>query len=215
MFWSKKNTKKKTQGQTASMTSFGQQQRPQYENMEVQFRREAEAHKEWQRIEDIALSLKRKYEGHPEILEYIDTMRSAEKVFAMGRIMRWDNEQIREELVKNKIDDLSHLGKVDVEFAKQIYEAFKVTSVTIARVDEVTKMLLEKYADHPEYCSFVSYLHDVYIAYMQSVEQGETSGSFKDRLIAIRMEVVATTSRVNVAELKRIYEEFKIAVATV
>jgi hypothetical protein len=211
MLWQNKK-QSQTTPQPVGMYSMGVQRNP-YENFEKEYRQESEIHRRWQRIEDTALIFKRKYEQNSDILEYIDIMRSTEKIFVKGKIKNWSNEQIRGELVRNHIEDMSSIGKIDKAFAQQVYEEFKLSSASAAKVDEVTRILLEKYAERPEYCSFILYLRDVSIAYMQSHEKGESNDAFKDRLIAIRMEVIAGHARVSISELKQIYEEFKLALS--
>ncbi len=186
-----------------------------YENFEVEYRQESEIHRRWQHIEDVSLHLMRKYETNPYLVGYIDMMRSAEKVFVKGKIKHWTNEQIREELARNHIEESLSVGKMDKTLAREIYEDFKVSSGGVDRVDEVARMLLAKYTDKEECVSFITYLRDVYVAYVQSTERGESSEKFKDRLIGIRMEIISYSSHVDISELRTIYDEFKNAVSEV
>lgn len=184
-----------------------------YENFEVMYRQESEIHRRWQHIEDIALSLKRRYEGTPYMLEYVDTLRSAEKVFVKGEIKHWSNERIREELVRSHIEEMSSIRKLDGDLAQKVYEEFKTVSSTAVQADEVTRALMYKYRDRPELVAFIGYLRDIFVAYAQSVEHGETGKAFKDRLVRVRMEIVAMNAHIDIAELRVVYEEFKQALA--
>lgn len=209
MLWYQKKTQQKTSDASDSM--FGMGQSNPYENFEISYRQESEIHRQWQHIEDVALFFKRKYEGSPDVLEYIDAVRSAEKIFAKGKIKHWSNEQIREELIRNHIEDMSTVGKIDGGFANKIYEEFKASSATAVKVDETIRILLEKYAERSEYHAFILFLRDVYISFIQSSERGESNTAFKDRLVGIRMGAFARSTHVEISELEQIYKEFKEA----
>lgn len=207
MFWSKK--KKQTiasKGVVSPIPQGGVEH-----DFEKMYRQESEIHRRWQCIEDVAVALKRKYEKNPDMIRYIDTLRSIEKVFSQGRVKGWSTEQMRKELVRNQIGNFSQFKGLDEVLAHRLYEEFQTTSATVVTIHAVARDLLARYADSPECCSFIGYVRDVLVAFVESGERKETGEGFKDRLILLHMETVAATTKMNIDTLREIYNAFQEA----
>lgn len=207
MFWSAK--KKQTTGKNRIATPIFQNTME--NDFEKVYQQESEIHRRWQCIEDVAVALKRKYQRDLEIVGYIDTIRSMEKVFVQGSVKGWSTEQMRRELVRNQIGNFTQFNKLDEVLAHRLYEEFQTTSATVATIHVTAKKLLSKYANSSECCSFIAYVRDVLIAFVESSEKKETGEAFKERLILLHMESVAETTQVRLDTLREIYEAFQEA----
>lgn len=201
MFFKKKKTSKSHPLQSSPMESF-----------EVVYKKEAEIHRRWQEIEDTALRLQRKYESDPSALRFIEHLRVVEKIFTEGEVRGWTNEQIREKLIQNNIDNLTNAQALSENAAQLLHEDFKKVCASIQKVSEVARRLLKKYVDHPEYHAFIYYLRDIYSAFLESGQPQTSARAFKERLISIRMELFVADGDTEMSKLEMIYQEFREAV---
>lgn len=180
-----------------------------YENFEVVFHQKEEIHRQYQYIEEIASRLKDTY-NTPRIVEFIDDLCSLEKVFVEGRVRGWSNEKIREVLIERYKEEVISMKEMDEKVVQEIHKNIHLFSDTVTKIDEVAKKLSEKYRNNPSCIAFISYVRDVYVAYIQSTEQEQAGKSFKDYFVEIRMEIISCRNNsVDISDLRDIYREFR------
>lgn len=204
MIWFKKNNKQKTVG------SAGNGEGNPYENFEAVFHQEEEIHRQYRYIEEITFHLKEKYKEPPYLTEFIRDMCSVEKVFTEGKIKNWSDEKICGILAERYKKELFDIEKVDKNLVETIHKTIIASRDTIADIDNAVEKLLGEYSGEKEYVSFIMYLRDIYVARIQSAQQGEERDEFKDYFVKARMEFVCGNNQdIRITRLEEIYQEFK------
>ena len=179
------------------------------ENFDAAYKKELEFQKQLERVELSYNKVVENYKDYKECMMFADYLRMIEKVFLEAKYRNWNAEEVKESLIESRIEILASGGSIDKTVLQSIYEDFKKTGITIQKIEEAVKSLLEKHEDTPDAIEFILYLQYIFINFYESQAEKLTLDDLKERLIKTRMEVLSSDGKPNLVTLEKIYEEFK------
>jgi len=142
-----------------------------------------------------------KYDGCKDFIEYLRTM---EKIFAESRMRNWNADVCKDELIRIKISLLASQSRLPQQIFQAIYDDFISTSKKVNNVYDISSNLLRKYKDS-DCREFIKYIEYVIIHY----EEGDkNTGEVIAGLIRARMLVLSSDGNHDLVVLEKIYKEF-------
>jgi len=170
-----------------------------------------------ERVNIVCEKLKSKYEDYEETKKFIDYLRSLESVFMSAEKEKWSVEKTQDEMIKGEIYLMSQATGIDEEIFISIYEEFAQTSHDVAKIQEIAKVLIEKYTD-VEDCyecddciNFILYVKDALMVFSKSLDGNkdfDELGEVKVEFIKMQMQKMSQDDKPPFEILQEIYNEF-------
>lgn len=142
-----------------------------------------------------------RYEGCKDFIEYLRTM---EKVFAESKMRNWNADICKDELIRIKISLLASQSQLPQHVFQTIYNDFISTNKQINDVYSVSSSLLEKY-ENSDCREFIKYIEYVIVHY---TENNKNMEEIIAGLIRARMLVLSSDGNPELVILEKIYKEF-------
>ncbi len=165
--------------------------------------------KELEKFEVVSAKLKEKYKSFGELVTFVEYLRATEVVFTEAESQRWNDDQIKSELIKNEIYMMSLDTGVDEKVFRDIHDDFQTLCSGADQVYAVAEKLLEKYKNCPECQNFIYYLRDISLVFIEFRKEGMKLDEAKERLFKARMKVLSIDGQPELSLLEKIYGEFK------
>jgi hypothetical protein len=179
---------------------FDAQKQSKSENADFYIRRE----KAMEKIELAYAKVKEqfgKYEGCADFIEYLRTM---EKIFTEARMKNWDVKACEDELIGVKITLIANESKLPRGIFDSIYEDFKFTNRKINNISKIAELMLGKYKD-PDEQELINYIQYIFTNFE---DKTKNSDEIKAALIRARMRVLSADGNPELMNLEKIYQEF-------
>jgi hypothetical protein len=180
------------------------------ENFEAVFEKERKLQEGLEKIEVAYVKTVEKYGEYSDCKSFAEFLRTIEKIFLEAKFRNWDGEKSKDELIKAKMKMMAESSSIGEDILLSIYNDFKKSGVTIAKIYEIVAELLKKYGEHSECGELILYIQYLFINFNDAEEKRVSVDDLKDRLIRARMDVLSSDGDPNLVMLENIYKEFKI-----
>lgn len=160
----------------------------------------------FEKIEIARAKVAEKYKGYQECLDFLDFIKTIEKIFVEAGVEKKSAEEIKDSLIRAKISLMAQDTPLDENVLNSIYDDFKKAGNDISQIMAISQALMEKYKDNSECQELITYIQYVFVNFEGS--QISNLSEMKDRLIKARMQVISSDGKPELIVLENIYHEF-------
>lgn len=190
---------------------FGKSSQLEHEmTFDQQYRKKLSQSERVERIELVSTKLSQKYGKYEATATFVDYLRATDEIFARAQSENWTVEETEREMIQGEIVLMSDQSGIDEVIFHQIYDEFQKMNTSARRIQMVAKMLGEKYNSKGsvECVQFINYIKDYLLVFSEAISGDLTLDETRDKIIKMRMQVLAEKSETPVHILEKIYTEF-------
>ncbi len=163
-----------------------------------------------ERIELVSARLSEKYGSYEAAKLFVDYLRATDEIFARAQDEDWTVELTEQKMIEGEILLMSRHSGIDEQVFYKIYDDFQALDDSARKVQIAAKLLIEKYEEKcfEECIQFINYIKDYLLIFSEAISNHLTLDETKEKIIKMRMRVLAENSDTPVHILESIYREF-------
>jgi hypothetical protein len=163
---------------------------------------------ELEKIDVVALKLKKKYGEYEDFILFIDYLASMERILVLAKLEKWKPDAIKKAFIEAEAYSMSSNSGIDEDIFITIKNDFQSAYKVLDGIKTIAAKLIRDHAGCSGCIDFIKYMRDtlVLLADISNVNIDET----KDKILKVRMLLISKNDKgSNLSDLEEVYGKFK------